>query len=176
MIWFNLFILMLFINSKSRSFLVSFISKNSCPLPSISPDTSLFIHERLLFSVDASAVSRNSLSTDLLVVIYLMTQHMCGALPIAYILYPIVVAALLLLAYMDWYYFILPDPYVFLVFVTGLSVPADPFGLSLCSSLITGLICYLLLWLIDIGYYLIKGRNGLGRGEYEINCCASGLV
>ncbi len=98
---------------------------------------------------------------------YLALQFATGALPFHYFIFSLFSTLLLLLACIDWYYLLLPNPIVGALILTGVGLSPWLLGLNVISILITALSCYVLLWLINRLYFAFKKKVGLGQGDMK---------
>lgn len=85
------------------------------------------------------------------------------------LLFLLLLASLLIVvAFIDFKYFVLPDEITFTIIVSGLFINAWFSIVPLTDSIIGCVVGYSLFFLIEKGFYLLKGVEGLGRGDAKL--------
>ncbi|MEJ0019961.1 MAG: A24 family peptidase [Acetobacteraceae bacterium] len=75
---------------------------------------------------------------------------------------------LLALAWIDWQHMRLPDPLTLPLLLLGLAAAWLDASTTVASSVIGAVAGYAALWSIEHGYRLVRGHEGLGRGDAKL--------
>jgi leader peptidase (prepilin peptidase) / N-methyltransferase len=80
------------------------------------------------------------------------------------------IMALLYLAYIDWRTFRLPDVITFPLIALGIvfNLASEDRFATPSSAFIGATLGYVSLWALNIGYHLLKHRNGIGMGDAKL--------
>ncbi len=87
-----------------------------------------------------------------------------------WIIKSILILTLLYLAYVDWRTFRLPNAITFPLIIFGISFNwiSDLRFVSLPFAVLGAILGYGSLWALNIGYRLLKHRNGIGMGDAKL--------
>lgn len=100
--------------------------------------------------------------------LYLASQALLGLLPIPIVVLGLIGAILLLLACIDWFYFLLPNPLTFLLMVVGSVSSTFLLGMETINIILRCTACYGVLRVIQGVYYLLRHKVGLGSGDVKL--------
>jgi prepilin signal peptidase PulO-like enzyme (type II secretory pathway) len=87
-----------------------------------------------------------------------------------WIIKSLLILALLYLAYVDWRTFRLPNAITFPLIIFGISFNwiSDLRFASLTFAALGAILGYGSIWVLNVGYRLLKHRNGIGMGDAKL--------
>ena len=100
--------------------------------------------------------------------LYLFSQALQGLLPIPFVVLGLFGTILLLLACIDWFYFVLPNPLTLLLMVTGTFSSISLFGVEPMNIILRCTACYGVLCVVQGVYYSLRHKVGLGSGDVKL--------
>jgi len=100
--------------------------------------------------------------------LYLALQALQGLLPIPIVVIGLFGSILLLLACIDWFYFLLPNPLTYLLMVAGAISSTSLLGVDTMNIFLRCTTCYGVLRVIQGVYYLFRHKVGLGSGDVKL--------
>ncbi|WP_241608250.1 prepilin peptidase [Rosenbergiella epipactidis] len=100
--------------------------------------------------------------------LYLASQALQGLLPIPIVVLGLFGTILLLLACIDWFYFLLPNPLTLLLMVTGTFSSISLSGVEPMNIILRCTACYGVLCLVQGVYYSLRHKVGLGSGDVKL--------
>ncbi|MCL9669567.1 prepilin peptidase [Rosenbergiella epipactidis] len=100
--------------------------------------------------------------------LYLASQALQGLLPIPIVVLGLFGTILLLLACIDWFYFLLPNPLTLLLMVTGAFSSIFLFGVEPMNIILRCTACYGVLCAVQGVYYSLRHKAGLGSGDVKL--------
>ena len=100
--------------------------------------------------------------------LYLASQALQGLLPIPIVVLGLFGTILLLLACIDWFYFLLPNPLTLLLMVAGAFSSISLFGVEPMNIILRSTACYGALCVVQGVYYSLRHKVGLGSGDVKL--------
>ena len=100
--------------------------------------------------------------------VYLAIQSIQGLLPPFFIVFGVFGAILLLLACIDWFYFLLPDFLTYSLMVLGFASSTYFIGMEPINIMTRCVLCYGTLRIIQGVYYALRHQMGLGGGDIKL--------